>query len=101
MKRIISGTDFSAHAAEAANVAAALAVRNNATLTLVHAIAPSELEMLDKTTIDAIRRKRRRMLMAEANRLRATGAHVLENLVLGTPHDMLAARAPRLDADLI
>jgi nucleotide-binding universal stress UspA family protein len=101
MKRIICGTDFSAHAAEAANVAAALAVRNNATLTLLHAVAPWEVEMLDKVTIDAIRGKRRRMLIAEANRLRATGAQVLENLVLGTPHDMLVARTPHVDADLI
>lgn len=101
MKRIIIGTDFSAHAAEAANVASALAVRNNATLTLLHAVAPWEVEMLDKTTVDAIRAERRRTLVAEGNRLRATGAQVLENLVLGAPHNMLAARAPHVDADLI
>ena len=100
MKRIISGTDFSAHAAEAADVAAALAVRNNATLTLLHAVAPWEVEMLDKATIDAIRAERRRKLIAEGNRLRATGARVLENLVLGPPTNMLVSGAHRVDADL-
>jgi hypothetical protein len=48
MKRIICGTDFSTHAAEAANVAAALALRQNATLTLLHAVAPWEVEFLEK-----------------------------------------------------
>ena len=101
MKRIICGTDFSARAAEAANVAGALAVRNNATLTLLHAVAPGEVELLEKVTIDAIRSERRRRLIAEGNRLRATGAQVLENLVLGSPHDMLVLRARHVDADLI
>lgn len=101
MNRIICGIDFSTHAIEAANVAAALAVRNNATLTLLHAIAPWEAERLDKRTSDALRRERRQKLVAEGKRLRSSGAQVLENLVLGKPHEMLVSGARRVNADLI
>ena len=39
--KIICGTDFTVHAEEAANVAAALAVRCRSALTLVHAVEPA------------------------------------------------------------
>ena len=40
---IICGTDFSIHAAEAANVAAAIAKRVNGEVVLIHVIPPWEL----------------------------------------------------------
>jgi nucleotide-binding universal stress UspA family protein len=101
VKRIICGTDFSTHAAEAANVAAALAARHNATLTLLHAVSPWQVEALNKATLDAVRNERRRMLIAEGRRLRESGAQVLEHLLFGTPHEMLARAAHRIDANLI
>lgn len=101
MKRIICGTDFSTHAAGAANVAAALATRHNATLTLLHAVPPWHVEALEQAALDALRHERRRMLIAEGDRLREFGARVREHLVLGNPHKMLALAASRADTDLV
>ncbi len=101
MKRIICGTDFSIHAAEAANVAAALAAQHNATLTLTHVVDSNDALLLDRKTLDVIRNNKRRKLMSEESRLRAAGARVLENIVSGTPHEALVKEARRIGASLI
>lgn len=99
--KIICGTDFSVHAAHASNVAAALAVRSNKPLKLLHALEPSGLEFLSKAQVDLWRDKLRRKLVSEGNRLRSSGADVLETLVLGRPHEVLANSAQHFEADLI
>jgi len=99
--KIICGTDFTVHAEEAANVAAALAVRCRSALTLVHAVEPAQMEFLSKPHVDVLRDKLRRKLVAEGNRLRKSGTDVTENLVLGRPDEILAASAKRSEADLI
>ena len=99
--KIVCGTDFTVHAEEAANVAAALAVGCRSTLTLVHAVEPAQMEFLSKPFVDVLRDKLRRKLVEEGNRLRKSGAGVIENLVLGVPHEMLIASAKRSKADLI
>jgi nucleotide-binding universal stress UspA family protein len=71
---IVCGTDFSVYATHAANVAAALAVRRNSTLTLVHALEPARLDFLPGTHMDHLREKLRRKLVTEGNRLRTDGA---------------------------
>jgi nucleotide-binding universal stress UspA family protein len=62
---------------------------------------PGKLSFSKRRTVDAIRNERRRKLIAEGNRLRATSARVIEHLVLGTPHEMLVLAARRTEADLI
>ena len=99
--KIICGTDFTVHAEEAANVAAALGVRCRSALTLVHAVEPAQMEFLSKPHVDVLRDKLRRKLVEEGNRLRKSGTDVTENLVLGRPDEILAASAKRSKADLI
>ncbi len=99
--KIVCGTDFTVHAEEAANVAAALVVRCRSTLTLVHAVEPAQIEFLSKPFVDVLRDKLRRKLVQEGNRLRKSGTDVTENLVLGRPDEILAASAKRSKADLI
>ena len=99
--RIVCGTDFSVHAANATKVAAALAKRSNTALRLMHSVAPASVEFLSKENVDRIRESLRRKLVAEGNRLRETGTDVMENLVLGRPHEVLANAAQPAKADLI
>ena len=99
--KIVCGTDFSVYAANAANVATALAKRDNAPLKLIHGVAPARVEFLSKENVDHIRKHLRRKLAIEANRLRKMGAEVLENLALGHPPEMLAQAAESSKADLI
>jgi len=54
---IICGTDFSVHAAEAANVAAAFAGRFKGTLTLVHAVESGEVAFLEERTVEDPRKE--------------------------------------------
>lgn len=99
--KLVCGTDFSIHAANASSVAAALAKRSNSTLRLVHALEPSGLEYFSQDTVDRLREKLRRKLVAERNRLREMGADVRESLALGRPHEILANAAQSTKADLI
>ena len=99
--RIVCGTDFSVHAANAAKVAAALAKRSNTALRLMHGVAPASVEFLSKESVDRIRDRLRRKLVAEGNRLRETRADVKESLALGRPHEVLANAAQPSNTDLI
>jgi nucleotide-binding universal stress UspA family protein len=78
-----------------------LAKRSNSTLRLVHALEPSGLEYFSQDTVDRLREKLRRKLVAERNRLREMGADVVESLALGRPHEILANAAQSTKADLI
>lgn len=98
---ITCGTDFSIHAANAANVAAALVARSKATLRLIHAVEPATLEFLPKRTADQVQEKLHHKIVAEADRLRSTGADVVESLVAGIPHEVLTKAAPADQTDLI
>lgn len=98
---ITCGTDFSIHAAHAANVAAALAVRGKSTLRLLHGVEPASVEFLPKPAVDQLRERLRRKLVAEGNRLRASGAHVSESLAFGRPHEVLANDAEPAKSNLI
>lgn len=99
--KIVCGTDFSVHAANAAKVAAALAKRSNTALRLIHGVAPASVEFLSKENVDRVRERLRRKLVAEGNRLRETGAEVMESLALGRPHEVLANAAQPSKTDLI
>ncbi len=99
--KIVCGTDFSVYAANAANVAAALAGRSKTTLRLMHGVEPASVEFLSKETVDHLREKLRRKLVAEGNRLRKMGVDVMESLALGRPHEILANAAQASKADLV
>lgn len=98
---IVCGTDFSIHARNAADVAAALAGRRKTTLKLVHALEPARLDLLPQAHVDYLREKLRHSIVLEGTRLRVTGAKVLESLVIGRPHEVLADAATPSKSDLI
>ena len=65
--KIVCGTDFSIHARNAADVAAALAGRSKTTLRLMHGVEPAAVEFLSKTTVDHLRERLRRKIVTEGN----------------------------------
>jgi nucleotide-binding universal stress UspA family protein len=99
--KILCGTDFSVHANEAADVAAAWAARSNAPLKLVHALETARLDFLSQKDVNHLRVKLGRKLTAKGHRLRTAGAEVIESLVLGRPNDVLTASAKQFKAGLI
>ncbi len=99
--KIVCGTDFSVHATHAATVAAALAKRSRTTLRLVHVVEPSSVEFLSKESVERLRERFRRKLVAEGKRLRDLGAEVTESLTLGRPPEVLAEAAPPETTDVI
>lgn len=94
--RIICGTDFSAHAMEAATVAARMAARLNESLVLMHVVlesneAPAELGSAHSGTEEA-----RARLRLEAERLRKLGPPaVIEELASGSAYARLAEAGGR------
>lgn len=91
--KIICGTDFSIHARNAADVAAALACRSKTTLRLMHGVEPAAVEFLPKNTVDNLRERLQRRIVAEGNRLRLAGVEMMESVALGRPHEVLANTA--------
>jgi nucleotide-binding universal stress UspA family protein len=96
---IVCGTDFSEFAADAADVAAAFAIRLKAPLQLVHGI--DERGEIPEAYWPAMREASRTSLHAEAKRLRKMGAMVEETLAGGVPREGVACFAERIDARLI
>ncbi len=99
--RIVCGTDFSIHARNAADVAAALAGRSKTTLRLMHSVEPAAVEFLPKTTVDHLRERLRQKIVTEGNRLRSAGVEVMESVALGRPHEILANTAQSTKSDLV
>jgi nucleotide-binding universal stress UspA family protein len=93
--RIVCGTDFSVHAQEAGNAAAALAVRWKETLVLVHVHEEHGLEPGSDKILSALRDAARKRLREEAERLRALGAIVEEEFLMGDPWSVLVEVARR------
>jgi nucleotide-binding universal stress UspA family protein len=91
---IVCGTNFSVHAKEAANAAAALASRFSATLVLVHVQDPA-------TPSGSVQIKAREQLAEEAKRLRAGGVTVEEEFLSGTPAVKLVEAAKQREAILL
>jgi nucleotide-binding universal stress UspA family protein len=87
---IVCGTNFSVHAREAADAAAALAKWFSAKLLLVH------VDQTGKELPHA-----REQLANKAKRLRAAGAEVEEELVSGSPAGELVQAVKRRNADLL
>src|SRR5262249_52597258 len=75
-KRIICGTDFSVHAAEAADVAAVIAKRLDEAVILVHVEESGKLGGSHPETFAESHNRTRERLHAEAERLRSIGVTV-------------------------
>ena len=90
MKTIVCGTNFSVHAQEAANAAAALASRFSATLVLVHVHDPAAPSGGGEAK-----------LAEEAKRLRDGGVTVEEEFLSGTPAVKLVEAAKQREAILL
>lgn len=99
--KVICGTDFSVHAAEAATVAAILTARLQGTLTLVHAYSEASLELPTKGAFNALHQRWEARLTEEANRLQKLGAVVKTRLLPGSPSSVLLNVAANSKARLM
>jgi hypothetical protein len=81
---IVCGTDFSATATEAVDIAAAMARRLASRLVLVHADQFYRSLVADPTVIEAALSERRGDLNSEAKRLRDLGTQVEEKFLSGS-----------------
>ena len=87
---IICGTDFSASAASAADVAGAIARKLGDRLLLVHAIEGDDYAELDAAAETDLTSRRAEHLQQEAKRLAASGTLVREALEVGRADVVLA-----------
>jgi nucleotide-binding universal stress UspA family protein len=97
---MLCGTDFSPSAAEAADAAAAMAKALGTRLELVHVVGglwPDLLEPVRAPLVAGVRDR----LRAEADRLRARGVIVQEEVLDGLADEELVRRAERVGARLI
>ena len=96
---ILCGTDFSANSTQAADVAAALALRLGAKVILAHSL--DERGEIPVHLRPQLRASLEPRLIAEAARVRALGAEVEEHLIQGVPDDGLLALAASCGARFI
>lgn len=98
---ILCGTDFSPEGDSAMRVAFELAARVNAPLHLVHAVALTEHDLVEKTTRAEIARGHRERLERQADELRKPGMQVFFHVVEGAPDEQLLLLATELSASLV
>jgi nucleotide-binding universal stress UspA family protein len=95
---IVCGTDFSKHAAKAAQVAAAFAARLKEPLRLVHVVPKIADDLGAKNAVtDPVATR----LRTEADRLRGLGAEVSEEVLSGLPDEVLCGVALQQHARLL
>ncbi len=100
LNTIVCGTDFSIHAKEAANAAAALARRTGATLVLVHAYDPAAAPH-DPILFRAASARAEQQLATETRRLRDSGIRIEEQFLTGVPAAALSETVNRRQAGLL
>ena len=98
---IVCGTDFSAAAAEAVEIAAAMARRLGTELILVHVEEFYGLASVDPKLFEAALSEKRTTLDDEAKRLRSLGTQVRPKLLSGSAFDQLVSGATNAKAQLI
>ena len=96
---ILCGTDFSANATQAADAAAALAMKLGVKLILAHSL--DERGEIPDYLRPQLRYSLEPRLVSEAARVRALGAEVEEHLIRGVPDDGLLALAANCGARFI
>jgi nucleotide-binding universal stress UspA family protein len=90
---IVCGTDFSSTAAEATDIAAAIARRLGTELVLVHVDEFYGLAPVEPKLFEAPLSEKRDALHDDANRLRNLGTRVKEKLLSGSAFDQLVTAA--------
>lgn len=95
---IICGTDFSLHARRAARVAALIAVKVKEPLRLIHVVDDLAAERDARTSPSDPLRTR---LKSDADRLRALGAEVQDEILAGFPDHVLASVALQSNARML
>ena len=98
---IVCGTDFSAAAAEAVDIAAAMARQLGTELVLVHVDEFYGLAPVDPNLFAAALSEKRTVLDQEATRLRSLGTQVKDKLFSGSAFDQLVAAATDAKGRLI
>jgi nucleotide-binding universal stress UspA family protein len=98
---IVCGTDFSSTAAEATNIAAAMARQLDTELVLIHVDEFYGLAPVDPKTFEAALSETGVALEDEAKRLRSLGTQVKERLLSGSAFDQLVTAATDDKARLI
>ncbi len=98
---IICGTDFSATAAEAVDIAAAMARQLGIELILTHVDEFYGLAPVDPKLFEAALSEKRTALDDEANRLCSLGTRVKEKLLSGSAFDQLVTAATDAKSRLI
>jgi nucleotide-binding universal stress UspA family protein len=98
---IICGTDFSAVATEATDIAAAMARRLEARLVLVHANQSAGVFAASPMALETVISQTRVEMNDEVKRLREVGTNVEEKFVFGSPFDQLVTAATKSNARLI
>ena len=91
--RIIFGTDFTENAEQAGRVAAALALRLEDTLLVVHALEAGDLGAVSPKVLDSLFTHTQARLEKEAGRLRKLGPRVKAELLTGTPDEAIVKKA--------
>ncbi len=99
--RIVCGTDFSEHAAQAIEVAAAVAKRLGEPLVLVHAVDKESREPLPGDVRESLCLYERAQLREERERLRAAKVEVIEDFADGKPNEVLVDAATAHHARLL
>jgi nucleotide-binding universal stress UspA family protein len=98
---IVCGTDFSACAIEAADIAAAIARKLSAKLVLVHVDDFHGFGIIDPLLLEASRSRRSAELERHADRLRKSKTIVEGRVVSGSPFDQIVNAAVRGKARLV
>lgn len=98
---IVCGTDFSQHAAQAVEAAAALARRLDEPLVLVHAVERESRTALPAELRDSLCLFERAQLHEELERLRAAKVEVIEDFRAGKPDAVLVEAAIAQHARLL
>jgi nucleotide-binding universal stress UspA family protein len=98
---IIVGTDFSEHAREAADAAAAIAGRAGTPLVVVHVAEPAASGRGAPDERRAVLASLEQQVAAEAERLRSGGLTVKHEVLLGNPDEAIVEYAERVDAWMI
>lgn len=99
--KIICGTDFRAHAAEAADAAAALARRFDDILFLAHVLENGPGSASSGQVSKLVQSHVEKSLGAEAERLRNQGAIVRERLLTGSAHQALVREASHVGTRMV
>ena len=97
---IVCGTDFSATATEAVDIAAAMARRLETSLVLIHVDELLGALTSNPVVLEAAILQRRSDLDAEAQRLRELGTRVEEKFLSGSAFDELVTVATKFKARL-